>query len=81
MDSRLAHSKGQRERSRLIRCSAKVPIGTRKRGYAVMNSPAVKSLAVVVAVLAAMTLAKARSPTNVADDGRQIQVAARAVTS
>jgi hypothetical protein len=46
-----------------------------------MKSPAVKSLAVVMAVLAAMTLAKARSPTNVADDGRQIQVAARAVTS
>ena len=81
VDSRLAQSEGQREQLRLIRCSAKVPIDTRKRGYAVMKSPAVKSLAVVVAVLAAMTWAKARSPTNLADDGRQIQVAARAVTS
>jgi hypothetical protein len=58
-----------------------VPIGIRKRGYAVMKSPAVKSLALVVAVLAAMTWAKARSPANMASDSPQIQVAARAVTS
>jgi hypothetical protein len=46
-----------------------------------MTSPAVKSLALVVAVLAAMTFAKARSPGNAAPDGQPVQVAARVVTS
>jgi hypothetical protein len=46
-----------------------------------MKSPALKSLALVVVVLAAMTLAKARSPGNKAGESQPVQVAARAVTS
>jgi hypothetical protein len=46
-----------------------------------MTSPAVKSLVLVVAMLAAMGFAKARSPGNPAPDSQPVQIAARAVTS
>jgi hypothetical protein len=48
------------------------------RGRRNMKSQAVKSLAVVVTLLAAMTWAKARSTANVVEDGSQVQVTANA---
>jgi hypothetical protein len=52
-----------------------------KHGYTVMKSPTVKSLTVVVALLAAMTFAKARSTTNAGENGHLLQYSAPTVSS
>ena len=46
-----------------------------------MKSPSVKSLTVLVALLTAMTFAKARSTTNAVEKGQPMQSSERAANS